>query len=151
MLRRFINSIYPSQKRYKICFVGLGYTGKTTLLYQLKLGLVGATIPTIGFNVEEVDIPGTSLSTVCWDLGLGCADIRVMIRMLKSVVDTCDAAVWLVDCKTVKDELDESLKAFQDLFTSNPDSPLASMPTLLRYQYVLIMLTIICPQFGNEG
>lgn len=30
------------------------YAGKTTILYQLQLGKVVSTIPTIGFNVETV-------------------------------------------------------------------------------------------------
>ena len=30
-------------------------TGKTTILYKLKLGEIVTTIPTIGFNVETVE------------------------------------------------------------------------------------------------
>merc|ERR1712178_627974 len=36
----------------RILMVGLDAAGKTTVLYNLKLGEVVTTIPTIGFNVE---------------------------------------------------------------------------------------------------
>jgi ADP-ribosylation factor-like protein 5B len=40
---------------------------QTTVLYQLHLGEVVATKPTIGSNVEEVNYKNIKL--VCWDLG----------------------------------------------------------------------------------
>jgi GTPase SAR1 family protein len=36
--------------------LGLDNAGKTTLLYALKLGEVVTTAPTIGFNMEEIQI-----------------------------------------------------------------------------------------------
>ncbi|KAF0925086.1 hypothetical protein E2562_015377 [Oryza meyeriana var. granulata] len=39
----------------RILMVGLDATGKTTILYKLKLGEIVTTIPTIGFNVETVE------------------------------------------------------------------------------------------------
>ena len=36
--------------------VGLDAAGKTTILYKLKLGEIVTTIPTIGFNVETVEV-----------------------------------------------------------------------------------------------
>jgi ADP-ribosylation factor-like protein 5B len=41
-------------KEFKICIVGLDNAGKTTTLFQLHLGEVVETQPTIGSNVEEV-------------------------------------------------------------------------------------------------
>jgi len=38
----------------RILLLGLDAAGKTTILYKLKLGDVVTTIPTIGFNVENV-------------------------------------------------------------------------------------------------
>lgn len=34
--------------------IGLDGAGKTTILYRLQVGEVVTTIPTIGFNVEQV-------------------------------------------------------------------------------------------------
>eukprot|EP00414_Alexandrium_minutum_P006824 CAMPEP_0113821660 /NCGR_PEP_ID=MMETSP0328-20130328/1851_1 /TAXON_ID=39455 /ORGANISM="Alexandrium minutum" /LENGTH=198 /DNA_ID=CAMNT_0000789595 /DNA_START=178 /DNA_END=774 /DNA_ORIENTATION=- /assembly_acc=CAM_ASM_000350 len=47
------------------------------MLYKLKLGPVETTIPTIGFNVEQVDFKATSFT--CWDVG-GRQKIRALWR-----------------------------------------------------------------------
>lgn len=44
--------------------VGLDAAGKTTILYKLKLGEMGTTIPTTGFHVETVEYENISF-TVC--------------------------------------------------------------------------------------
>ena len=49
--------------------VGLDAAGKTTILYQLKLGEMVQSIPTIGFNVETVT--HQNLSFTLWDIGGG--------------------------------------------------------------------------------
>ncbi|CAM9848565.1 unnamed protein product [Phaeothamnion confervicola] len=52
-------------------------TGKTTILYKLKLGEVVTTIPTIGFNVETVEYKNISFTV--WDVG-GQDKIRPLWR-----------------------------------------------------------------------
>ena len=47
--------------------VGLDTAGKTTLLYRLKLGEVLQTIPTAGFNVEDVEYQ--NLKFDLWEVG----------------------------------------------------------------------------------
>jgi GTPase SAR1 family protein len=47
--------------------VGLDAAGKTTILYKLKLGDVVSTIPTIGFNVENVEYKNLNFNV--WDVG----------------------------------------------------------------------------------
>lgn len=54
-------------KEYRILMLGLDAAGKTTLLYKLKLGEVQKTIPTIGFNVEQVEY--CNISFTVWDVG----------------------------------------------------------------------------------
>jgi ADP-ribosylation factor protein 1 len=56
-------------KEMRCLMVGLDNAGKTTILYRLKLGEVVTTIPTIGFNVEEVVVSNVKLTV--WDLGGG--------------------------------------------------------------------------------
>jgi len=51
----------------RILMVGLDAAGKTTVLYQLKLGEVVTTIPTIGFNVETVEYKNIEFTV--WDIG----------------------------------------------------------------------------------
>ena len=51
-----------------ILILGLDNAGKTAILYSLKLGeVINYTVPTIGFNVEEVQID--NLSIKMWDIG----------------------------------------------------------------------------------
>ncbi|KAF5624013.1 ubiquitin thiolesterase L3 [Fusarium tjaetaba] len=58
--------------------LGNDASGKTTLLYRLKLNEAVQVIPTIGFNVETIDYPDGEKVTL-WDVG-GCDAIRPLIR-----------------------------------------------------------------------
>merc|ERR1719460_1109910 len=66
-----------SKKEMRILMVGLDAAGKTTILYKLKLGEVVTTIPTIGFNVEEVAYKNINFTV--WDVG-GQDKIRKLWR-----------------------------------------------------------------------
>lgn len=62
----------------KVIMIGLDAAGKTTLLYRLSHGReVNTTIPTIGFNVETIELKSSEF--VCWDVG-GCDKIRPLWR-----------------------------------------------------------------------
>ena len=65
-------------RQTRVLMVGLDGAGKTTILYRLKLGEVMNTTPTIGFNVETVEIEGVVNCTV-WDVG-GQDKIRQLWR-----------------------------------------------------------------------
>merc|ERR1719392_230198 len=68
----------------KMVMVGLDAAGKTTILYNLKLGEVVTTCPTIGFNVETVKYKNISFTV--WDIG-GQDKIRNLWRVyLKGAV-----------------------------------------------------------------
>merc|ERR1711990_280585 len=56
-----------SKKEMRILMVGLDAAGKTTVLYKFKLGEGVTTIPTVGFNVEEVTYK--NLRMTVWDIG----------------------------------------------------------------------------------
>merc|ERR1712032_652477 len=56
-----------AKQRVRFVMVGLDAAGKTTTLYKLKIGEVVTTIPTIGFNVEEVEYKNISFTV--WDIG----------------------------------------------------------------------------------
>ncbi|XP_071963663.1 ADP-ribosylation factor 3-like [Antedon mediterranea] len=62
----------------RILMLGLDAAGKTTILYKLKLNETVTTIPTIGFNVEEVS-PNRQVSFTVWDVG-GQDKIRCLWR-----------------------------------------------------------------------
>merc|ERR1712232_1125051 len=63
---RVLDRLVGKQNR-RIVMVGLDAAGKTTVLYNLKLGEVLTTTPTIGFNVEEVEYKNISFQV--WDIG----------------------------------------------------------------------------------
>lgn len=56
-----------TRKDHRVIIIGLDNSGKTTLLYRLKLNQVVNTISTIGFNVETLEYPQHEL--IVWDLG----------------------------------------------------------------------------------
>lgn len=60
-------------REMRILILGLDGAGKTTILYRLQVGEVVVTIPTIGFNVEQVTYK--NLKFQVWDLG-GQTSIR---------------------------------------------------------------------------
>lgn len=65
-------------QRARILLLGLDAAGKTTILYKLKLNENVTTIPTIGFNVEEVN-PVKNVTFTMWDVG-GQEKIRPLWR-----------------------------------------------------------------------
>jgi ADP-ribosylation factor protein 1 len=66
-----------SRREMRILMVGLDAAGKTTILYKLKLGEIVTTIPTIGFNVENVEYKNIAFTV--WDVG-GQDKIRPLWR-----------------------------------------------------------------------
>lgn len=62
---KILNSF--SDMKAKILMLGLDGAGKTTILYQMKLNETVSSVPTVGFNVEEVNYRG--LNFTVWDIG----------------------------------------------------------------------------------
>ncbi|KAI3867461.1 hypothetical protein MKX03_010041, partial [Papaver bracteatum] len=56
-----------TKKEIRILMVGLDATGKTTILYKLKLGKFVTAIPTVSFNVETVEY--RNINFTVWDYG----------------------------------------------------------------------------------
>ena len=59
-------SKFFTKKEAKILMLGLDAAGKTTILYQLKLGMNLETIPTMGFVYEKIEHKNFKLSV--WDV-----------------------------------------------------------------------------------
>ncbi|XP_033737260.1 ADP-ribosylation factor-like [Pecten maximus] len=79
------------KRQMRVLLNGLDAAGKTTILYQLRLGEVVTTIPTIGFNVETVEYKNVQLVT--WDVG-GRDKMRPLFR---HYYPGTDAVVFVVD------------------------------------------------------
>jgi ADP-ribosylation factor-like protein 1 len=78
-------------REMRILILGLDGCGKTTILYRLQVGEIVTTIPTIGFNVEQVTYK--NLKFQVWDLG-GQTSIRPYWRCYYS---NTDAIIYVVD------------------------------------------------------
>ena len=75
----------------RVILIGLDSAGKTTILYKLKLNEVVTTIPTIGFNVDEVTVK--NLTMTIWDVG-GQTKIRPLWQYY---FENNDAVIYAVD------------------------------------------------------
>ena len=78
-------------KEARILMLGLDAAGKTTVLYKLRLGEVVTTVPTIGFNTEQVVYK--NLTMTVWDVG-GQDKIR---RLWKHYFPNTDCIIYVVD------------------------------------------------------
>jgi small GTP-binding protein len=89
------------KKDVRILMVGLDAAGKTTILYQLKMGETVKTIPTIGFNVETLEYK--NLNFTVWDVG-GQDKIRVL---WKHYYQNTDGLIFVVDSND-KDRIEDA-------------------------------------------
>lgn len=122
------------KKDMRILIVGLDGAGKTTILYQLKVGEVVNTVPTIGFNVENVSYKNINFDV--WDVG-GQDQMRPMWR---HYYKNARGLVFVVDSNNperlqeAREELDQMLneEELQDVpllvFANKKDLPNA-LPT----------------------
>lgn len=79
------------KKQCKVVMLGLDGAGKTTILYSLKLGDVINTIPTIGFNVEELNFK--TIKFMVWDVG-GQEKLR---NLWTHYFDKARALIYVID------------------------------------------------------
>lgn len=79
------------EKPTRVLMLGLDAAGKTTILYKLQLNELVTSIPTIGFNVEQLKYKG--LDMTIWDVG-GQDKIRALWRYY---FENTDALIYVVD------------------------------------------------------
>jgi ADP-ribosylation factor protein 1 len=90
-LSRFWQWLFVFKFEGRLLMLGLDASGKTTILYKLRLGEVVATLPTIGFNVETIEVGKMNLTV--WDVG-GQEKIRMLWR---HYYDNLNGLVFVVD------------------------------------------------------
>ena len=89
IINKLLNSL--SDMKAKILMLGLDNAGKTTILYQMKLNEAVASVPTVGFNVEEVNYKGLQFNV--WDIG-GQTKLRSLWHHYYS---GSDAVIYVLD------------------------------------------------------
>jgi len=105
--------------------LGLDLSGKTTILYQMKTAKVVKTIPTIGFNVEDIiienDIQTNNLTV--WDVG-GQEKIRIL---WKHYYEKTDGLIYVVDSADIN-RIEESAEILKEIMK---DENLKNCPILI--------------------
>lgn len=92
----------------RVLMLGLDAAGKTSVLYKVKLNEIITTIPTVGFNVENVKYK--NLDMTIWDVG-GQDKIRALWRFY---YENTDALIFLVDSND-RDRLQEAASELHKL------------------------------------
>ncbi|KAL9654477.1 hypothetical protein ABK040_010497 [Willaertia magna] len=105
----------------RMLMLGIDSSGKTTLLYKLKLDEVVTTVPTIGFNVETVKYKKHEFTI--WDVG-GQDKIRPLWRHYYA--DT-NVLCYVIDCNDY-DRLDDAIK---ELSKVSKEQELDKVPFLI--------------------
>ncbi|XP_008052141.1 ADP-ribosylation factor-like protein 14 [Carlito syrichta] len=96
-------------KQAQILLLGLDLAGKSTLLYRLKLAEDIATIPTVGFNVEMIELE-RDLPLMVWDVG-GQEKMRAVWGCY---CENTDGLVYVVD-STDQQRLEDSRREFEHI------------------------------------
>ena len=89
-------SLFANTRKSSLAIIGLDAAGKTTLIDLLKADrredqLRGQTLPTLGFNLEDIDICGTKIKI--WDLG----GQQEYIYYWHEYVQNVDGLVFMID------------------------------------------------------
>jgi len=116
-----LHSIFERFHDYKIILLGLDGAGKTSILYKLKMNQTIMTIPTIGFNVEQVIHKGMKITI--WDVG-GQDKIRPLWR---HYFQNAQAIIFVIDSH----DTDRFLCAQKELHKILTDEYLKNIPLLL--------------------
>lgn len=105
-----LSSKNPKDKQAHILLLGLDSAGKSTLLYRLKFAETLVTIPTIGFNVEMVQLQ-SGLALTVWDIG-GQEKMRTV---WDCYCENAHGLVYVVDCSEGQKRLEDSRKEFKHI------------------------------------
>lgn len=96
-------------KQAQILLLGLDSAGKSTVLYKLKLAGDVVTMPTVGFNVEMLEL-GESLSFTVWDVG-GQEKMR---SVWDCYCERADGLLYVVDSTDTR-RLEDARREFEHL------------------------------------
>ena len=92
----------------RVLFLGADCVGKTSLLYQLKFNEKITTIPTIGFNVEDINYKDRKITI--FDIG-GGEKIR---HLWKNYMPLTNCILYIIDISD-KERFDYFLECFNEL------------------------------------
>ncbi|KAJ7650893.1 ADP-ribosylation factor [Roridomyces roridus] len=117
-IRRLLDRLYPgsngANNLYRIPFLGLDASGKTSLLYRIKTGEIVSVIPTIGVNLETIRVKAgkEQLTMTAWGAG-GCEHGGMARMIVSTFLPNADALIWVVDSND-RDRLPESVELLSE-------------------------------------
>ncbi|KAL4433169.1 hypothetical protein ABPG74_010864 [Tetrahymena malaccensis] len=120
LVLRALNAL-QSKKERRIYMLGLDAAGKTTILFQMKLGQYIQNIPTIGFNVEQVEYKNLKLTI--WDFSGRLKFQNMWLNYLQGF----DALIYVLDSADTE-RMEESKQALETIIQS---SDMADIPVLI--------------------
>ncbi|NXS35722.1 ARL14 protein, partial [Pomatostomus ruficeps] len=94
-------------KRVNILMLGLDSAGKSTLLCRLRYKDAFLTTPTIGFNVDMIEV-GKDFTLTFWDVG----GQKKMRELWSNFLEDADGLLYVVDSSD-KRRLEESRREFE--------------------------------------
>ncbi len=121
ILSNMWDKLFKSGKDVRMVMVGLDAAGKTTIMYKMKFGETAKTIPTIGFNVEQIEYK--KLTITLWDIG-GQDKIR---DLWKHYYENTEALIYVVDSSDTE-RLD---LATEEMYKMLNDDSLSKAPVLI--------------------
>eukprot|EP00741_Cyanophora_paradoxa_P022150 tig00021435_g21382.t1 len=134
-----LSKLLGGKKAYRICVVGLDSSGKTSLLYRLKLDKAISTIPTVGYNtnvcgrlpagrcaVESVQFKNIQFDI--WDLG-GQQRLR---DLWKHYYKEADGVIFVVDSHD-QARMDEAIRELNAV-VANPQTSRAVLLVMANKQ-----------------
>ncbi|NXQ35940.1 ARL14 protein, partial [Alaudala cheleensis] len=98
---------FSSAKRANVVMLGLDSAGKSTLLYKLRYKDTFLTMPTIGFNVDMIEV-GKDFTLTFWDVG----GQKKMRELWSNFLEDTDGLLFVVDSSD-KHRLEESRREFE--------------------------------------
>ncbi|KAF8149404.1 ADP-ribosylation factor family-domain-containing protein [Crassisporium funariophilum] len=141
MISSLINRFYPTNDGPTVAIVGLDYTGKTTILYMLKVGEIVQSMSSMGANVETIactTASGKQFKMTGWDIGSGCGSGGPhLYRLLRLYINISDAVIYVVDSCDRKrlpesvDTLRESLSLIDSDSARDSSTPNLKIPILI--------------------
>eukprot|EP01126_Amoeba_proteus_P004735 TRINITY_DN11570_c0_g1_i3.p1 TRINITY_DN11570_c0_g1~~TRINITY_DN11570_c0_g1_i3.p1 ORF type:complete len:449 (-),score=79.77 TRINITY_DN11570_c0_g1_i3:99-1445(-) len=138
-LSSWVSSFFFRPNKRRFLLIGLDAAGKTTMMYKLNSNVV-TYIPTIGFNVETVEM--NNLSLVSWDIG-GPDRIRPLWRHYLADVEGVIIVVDSADHERINEVRYEVVKLLNEptllhspllVFANKQDLPHALTPYQVAVQ-----------------
>lgn len=108
----------------RVLLLGLDSAGKSTTLYKLKSNQHFSTDPTVGFNVETIDVKNKrKLALTVWDIG----GQKSMRPHWKDFYEDTAGVIFVVDCSD-RQRLNEAKKEFEHILRNEL---LKSLPVVI--------------------